>query len=54
MLAVHLLETKSDADEDQIRDALSANLCRCTGYVNIERAVKAAAAGLASEAAASG
>jgi carbon-monoxide dehydrogenase small subunit len=40
--------------DEQIREAISGNLCRCTGYVNIERAVKAAAAGLASEAAASG
>ncbi len=38
----------------QIREAISGNLCRCTGYVNIERAVKSAAARLAGEAAASG
>jgi carbon-monoxide dehydrogenase small subunit len=43
MLAVHLLETKPDADEDAIREALSANLCRCTGYVNIIKAVRAVA-----------
>jgi aerobic carbon-monoxide dehydrogenase small subunit len=30
----------------EIREAVSGNLCRCTGYVNIERAVKAAAARL--------
>jgi carbon-monoxide dehydrogenase small subunit len=43
MLAVHLLETKPDATEEEIRDALSANLCRCTGYVNIIKAVRAVA-----------
>ena len=40
--------------DEQIREAISGNLCRCTGYVNIERAVKSAAARLAGEAAASG
>ncbi len=43
MLAVHLLETKPEATEDDVRDALSANLCRCTGYVNIIKAVCAVA-----------
>ena len=43
MLAVHLLETRPDVNEDQVRDALSANLCRCTGYVNIIKAVCAVA-----------
>ena len=43
MLAVHLLETRPDANEDEVRDALSANLCRCTGYVNIIKAVCAVA-----------
>jgi len=43
MLAVHLLETKPDVNETEIRDALSANLCRCTGYVNIIKAVCAVA-----------
>ena len=31
-----------DPDTDQIRDALSGNLCRCTGYQGIVRAVQAA------------
>jgi aerobic carbon-monoxide dehydrogenase small subunit len=30
-------------DDDEIRDALSGNLCRCTGYVNIVAAVRRAA-----------
>ena len=43
MLAVALLEQNPDAGEDEIRDALSSNLCRCTGYQNILKAVSAAA-----------
>ena len=43
MLAVALLEQNPDAGEDEIRDALSSNLCRCTGYQNIVKAVRAAA-----------
>ena len=49
MLAVHLLETRPDVHEDQIRDAMSANLCRCTGYVNIIKAVSAVAASMKAE-----
>jgi carbon-monoxide dehydrogenase small subunit len=29
--------------DQELRDALSANLCRCTGYQNIVKAVRAAA-----------
>jgi aerobic carbon-monoxide dehydrogenase small subunit len=43
MLAVALLEQNPEAGEDEIRDALSSNLCRCTGYQNILKAVSAAA-----------
>jgi carbon-monoxide dehydrogenase small subunit len=32
--------------EDEIRHAISGNLCRCTGYVNIVKAFQAAAAQL--------
>jgi carbon-monoxide dehydrogenase small subunit len=45
MSASALLAENPHPDEAQIRLALSGNLCRCTGYVNIVRAVKAAAAG---------
>jgi aerobic-type carbon monoxide dehydrogenase small subunit (CoxS/CutS family) len=38
-----LLETNSDPSETDIREALSGNLCRCTGYVQIIKAVKKAA-----------
>lgn len=34
-----LLTNEPDADEERIRDALSGNLCRCTGYVPIIEAV---------------
>ncbi len=41
MLAVGVLEREPDIDEDGLREALSSNLCRCTGYLNILDAVKA-------------
>jgi aerobic carbon-monoxide dehydrogenase small subunit len=44
MLAVGVLERRPDIDEAGLREALSANLCRCTGYQNIIRSVLAAAA----------
>jgi carbon-monoxide dehydrogenase small subunit len=43
MLAVGLLEKKPDVSEDELIDVLSSNLCRCTGYQNIVKAVKVAA-----------
>jgi carbon-monoxide dehydrogenase small subunit len=39
MLALGLLRSRPDADEDAVRDALASNLCRCTGYAPILRAV---------------
>jgi aerobic-type carbon monoxide dehydrogenase small subunit (CoxS/CutS family) len=42
--ATVLLSEHPDPDETLIRATLTGNLCRCTGYVNIVRAVKAAAA----------
>ena len=38
-----LLAENPDPDEDEIRDYLRGNLCRCTGYVNIVKAVQTAA-----------
>jgi aerobic carbon-monoxide dehydrogenase small subunit len=38
-----LLRRKPDIGEDQIRIAMSGNLCRCTGYQGIVRSIKAAA-----------
>jgi aerobic carbon-monoxide dehydrogenase small subunit len=45
VLAVHdLLGRIPDPDDDQIREALAGNLCRCTGYQKIIAAVHLAAA----------
>jgi aerobic carbon-monoxide dehydrogenase small subunit len=41
--AADLLERSADPSDDEIREALSGNLCRCTGYVKIFDAVRAAA-----------
>ena len=43
LAAVHLLERKSEPTMDEIREALSGNLCRCTGYSQIMEAVAEAA-----------
>jgi len=40
---VPFLQDNPNPDEQQIREALSANLCRCTGYQNIVAAVQLAA-----------
>jgi carbon-monoxide dehydrogenase small subunit len=46
MAAVDLLKENPHPTEEQVRDGLEGNLCRCTGYQNIVRAVlKAAQAG---------
>ena len=44
LTAVELLRRDPDPSEPDIRSALSGNLCRCTGYVKIIEAVRAAAA----------
>jgi aerobic carbon-monoxide dehydrogenase small subunit len=44
MLALGILERTPDIADAELRAALSANLCRCTGYQNILKAVLAAAA----------
>jgi len=41
-----LLERNANPSEAEIRQAISGNLCRCTGYVNIVKAVQHAAAKL--------
>jgi carbon-monoxide dehydrogenase small subunit len=40
MLAAGTLERRPDIDDESLRDVLSSNLCRCTGYQNILRAVR--------------
>jgi aerobic carbon-monoxide dehydrogenase small subunit len=44
MTGYALLERNADPSEAEIRQAISGNLCRCTGYVNIVKAVQHAAA----------
>jgi len=44
MAAYDLLQTNANPSDDEIRHALEGNLCRCTGYHNIVKAVKYAAA----------
>ncbi|CAN5860500.1 MAG: (2Fe-2S)-binding protein [Actinomycetota bacterium] len=44
LVASALLEDNPDPSEEEIRWAISGNLCRCTGYQNIVKAVQAAAA----------
>ena len=40
LTSVALLEQNQDPSEDEVRKAISGNLCRCTGYVNIVKAVQ--------------
>ncbi|HKC09560.1 MAG TPA: (2Fe-2S)-binding protein [Methylomirabilota bacterium] len=46
MTGVAFLKKNPDPTEDDIRRAISGNLCRCTGYVNIVKSVQHAAAKL--------
>jgi carbon-monoxide dehydrogenase small subunit len=52
MTSYVLLAKNPHPSEAEIRDGLSGNLCRCTGYQNIVKAVEQAAATIAAEAAA--
>ena len=40
MTATALLRTVNEPTETEIREAISGNLCRCTGYVNIVKAIQ--------------
>jgi aerobic carbon-monoxide dehydrogenase small subunit len=44
LVAAALLEKNADPTEDDVRWAISGNICCCTGYMNIVKAVRAAAA----------
>ena len=44
MSAIDLVKNTPNPTEEQIREQLDGNLCRCTGYHNIVKAIKAAAA----------
>ena len=43
MTLVPFLEENPSPTEDEIREAIAGNLCRCTGYQNIVEAVEVAA-----------
>jgi aerobic carbon-monoxide dehydrogenase small subunit len=43
MLAAGVLEKRPAIDDEELRHVLASNLCRCTGYQNIIKAVRAAA-----------
>ena len=47
MTATDLLKKYPLATDDDIRDGLSGNLCRCTGYEHIVKAIRAVKAGTA-------
>ena len=40
MLAAGILEQQPDISDEELDDVLSSNICRCTGYVNIVKAVR--------------
>jgi carbon-monoxide dehydrogenase small subunit len=46
MTAAELLEDNPDPTERDVREAIAGNLCRCTGYVHIVKAILAAAAAM--------
>jgi carbon-monoxide dehydrogenase small subunit len=46
MLVTAVLEREPEIDDEALLDVLSSNLCRCTGYQNIVKAVRVAAAAL--------
>jgi aerobic carbon-monoxide dehydrogenase small subunit len=50
LTAIALLEENPDPSEEEIRWALSGNICRCTGYQNIVKAVRQAATAMREEA----
>jgi carbon-monoxide dehydrogenase small subunit len=52
MQAAWLLEQNADPSEAEIREGISGNLCRCTGYVNIVKAIQQAATSLSAAASA--
>ena len=54
MTATALLQSNPSPSEEQIRKGLEGNLCRCTGYANIVKAVQTASAAVVSHAVAPG
>jgi carbon-monoxide dehydrogenase small subunit len=50
MLAAGVLEAEPNISDEELMHVLSSNLCRCTGYQNIVKAVRAAAAEMKNQA----
>lgn len=46
MSAIELVRGRPDISEQEIRDGLEGNICRCTGYHNIVKSIKAGAAAM--------
>ena len=53
MAGIDLLKDNPNASEDEVREGIEGNLCRCTGYQNIVRAVQQAATEMSGGSAAS-
>lgn len=54
LVGAALLEENPAPDDDEVRWAISGNLCRCTGYMNIVKAIQAAGAAVTAADAADG
>jgi carbon-monoxide dehydrogenase small subunit len=52
MTATEFLKVNPDPDDEEIKHAIGGNLCRCTGYLNIVKAIRSAAETLRMQAAA--
>jgi carbon-monoxide dehydrogenase small subunit len=52
LVGTALIEDNPDPTDDDVRWAISGNICRCTGYMNIVKAIRAAAANKAAAGAA--
>ncbi|MCZ2821626.1 (2Fe-2S)-binding protein [Modestobacter sp. VKM Ac-2977] len=51
MASIDLLKENPDPSDEEVREGIEGNLCRCTGYQNIVRAVRQAAAEMSGKAA---
>ncbi|MGY1838691.1 MULTISPECIES: (2Fe-2S)-binding protein [unclassified Modestobacter] len=49
MASIDLLQDNPDPSDDEVREGIEGNLCRCTGYQNIVKAVRSAAAEMRAE-----
>ncbi len=49
MAAVDLIERRPSPSDDEIREAIRGNRCRCTGYQNIVKAIRSAAEGMSAQ-----